>query len=149
MKKIKFNYFTLIKVIEEISLSNPFVNNFYNSSTKINSTNDIDYAAIVVIPQSIDIDSNTGVNTFNLQVVYADRNKTDRDDTLDIQSIGIDTISEIFLSLKNYGVRVDSINFTSIFKERFADNCSGCIAAVSLRTPSYTTRCGHLKCLEC
>lgn len=136
----KFNYYEFIKVVEKTCLSHPFVSNFYTGRYRLNSTDDIEYPAIVMTTNNIAVGEN--ITTVNFNLMYVDRLTEKRDNILLIQSVGIDTISEINNALKQCFDMDSTDNLTfNVFEEQFADNVAGVVTPVSFYMPSNIGSC--------
>lgn len=135
----RLSYYELIKLIERISLSHPYVNSFYQD-IDINSESNIRFASIVLVDGTHSDSGN--LTTYNFEIIYADRLTTDRDNSLEIKSAGMDAVKEIINTLKgNYMVSLSTDNSINVFKQRFVDECAGIVMSFSITMPSNAGNC--------
>lgn len=134
------NYYEIIDLIKNISLQHPFVNSFFNDRyALIGNEDDIDYGVISLLNETHQIGEQ--ISIYRFKIIYADR-LTDDNNKVQIQSVGIDTITEIWNALKNVNFIdiTDNLNF-NIFENQFADNCAGCITDLNITVKSKIGSC--------
>lgn len=126
-------YKELVKLIENISLHIPNINSFYIGDVyEINSDPTVKYSTVVLTNQESTFSMVNEQYTYNFVLFYIDRLSDDEKNRLDIQSHAIDALSNILEVLGNsYNCIIDNYRF-EVFKERFADLCSGAFARVSV-----------------
>ena len=72
--------------------------------------------------------------TFRFHLFYVDRLTSDLANQVEIQSVGIECLSNILRALEDAGVDVDQPTFQP-FNQRFADECAGVFTTVGLTVP--------------
>lgn len=70
--------------------------------------------------------------TFNFNFFYVDRLNEDKSNEIDIQSVGIQTLSNIIRLLEGKGIYTESWQYQT-FNQRFHDECAGVYATVALQ----------------
>ena len=131
-------------MVERTCLSHPLVGNFYSGRYRLNSTDDIDYSAVVYTHNSTTVGENTTIVAFNL--LYVDRLTETRENMLEIHSAGFDAIAEIYNALRqNFDVDGKERIQINLFEEQFADNVAGAVASLTLEMPSNIGACDWLE----
>lgn len=141
------NYFEFMKVLRHISLQHPFVNNYYEDKYKLNHVNDIEYAAVVVTTNRVNVGPQ--VTVFSLNLMYVDRHTEENDNTNAVRSLGISVLTEIVNAIRYcYKVSIgDALSFMP-FKDQFVDRCVGVYCTIELTIPSEMGECHWLTNLK-
>ena len=111
---------------------------YLNDVFNLNNHPDIDYGAFCITQDTHqDLNTQDGYITFNFILYYIDRLTIKKDNDVDVQSAGIDTLRNILRLLEedNDGCEVSSVNYTT-FNQRFKDECAGAFARVSISWPA-------------
>lgn len=136
---LKFNLYTLIEYIKKISLKHPIVNTFFiDRYAIIGNASDIKFPCVTLLQRQHTISST--FNTFNFTLLYADRLTEDRDNSIEIQSTGIDVLNEI-LNYLSYELNISQPFIVNTFNNQYADLCSGAVVDVSIAVPNVIGEC--------
>lgn len=151
------NLFEIVKYIENLSLNHPLINSFLTNQYKLNSENDITYPAIVL--NIGEITKGSQVDGINVTMMYVDRLTSERINSLEVQSAGVDTLAEIANAINHYTdylniADVDNNSLSiNIFDGQFADLTAGAIATYTIVIPSNISDCiyfdGEPPCNTC
>ena len=139
------NLAQLVKYIEKVALKHPLVKSFYEGgvSEYLNSK-EVKYGAFVITqPDFNSVIKDDNVKKYTFQAAYIDRLTEDESNKLVIQTDGINIIHEIFNYIKTNSQTADvetPITFTT-FTQKFADNCGGAFANVTLEIDDETGDC--------
>lgn len=133
------NYFEVVNIIKDTALQHPFVRTCLLNVWKINSEEDIKYPVVSIGVRDVVPTSQT--ITYTMNIFYADRLMSNRDNQLEIKSVAIDVLTEIINKLEDENHFVIDIDNITLFNERFADLCAGGVATVTITTPSYLGDC--------
>lgn len=143
-------YVDIINSIELTSKSHPFVNTFFYGDiyNTLNPASDTDYPCIVLTnninTMSVDI------STYSFNIFFVDRLTSSRDNKLNVQGLGIETIKEILNALMNhFGLIVDFPANITLFEESFPDLCAGCFASFTVASPNRFSNCDFLTVCKC
>lgn len=127
MKSLK----DIILKIKELALSFPDIHSFYNGDVyQLNENADVKYSTCVVSQQQHEVDVENQTITFNLIVFIIDRQTSDGDNILDVQSHAIDILNNIALELSSMAV-VNDYNINT-FRERFSSLCAGAFMNIGI-----------------
>lgn len=74
---------------------------------------------------------------------YVDRLKADHSNQVEIQSVGLQTLTNIILTLDEMGLVSGNPVTYQVFNQRFADECAGVFCQVMLQIPLEST-CAEL-----
>lgn len=150
---VKYNYLELVDLIKQVSLMHPFVNSFFEGIYSVaGEESNIKYGAIVLTPNTHQIGKQ--VSTYNFNIMYVDRTTKDRDNTLEVQSVGIDVLVEILSALiDRFDMGIDESVTINVFKEQFADETAGALTTISIQVQSNISEChwldNEVKCKTC
>ncbi len=135
---------TLVEVIDAlnyISLQQPAVNQYIKSGNiyDLNEDRNARFGVFCCTQQTHSYDYNTGLNTFQFVLYYVDRQKSNADNAIQIQSTGIEVLKNVLRTFsKTYDVDLDTSDFV-VFTESFAELCSGAFTTVNIQT--YDDNC--------
>lgn len=132
-------YNEFIRTIKTIALNHSMVNQFLYQQSSLNSGNDIDYAAFGILTPSVTVGKLTEIT---LTMFYIDRLTDDRTNMVEIQTAGIQTLTEITNALKTHEnvLKISGLNIRLI-NEGFANNDAGCFAEITITVQSLQGRC--------
>ena len=131
-----FNLMTLTRAIEKIGKAMPNVNTVVLSNIyQLNELPDIDYS-VFCITQDIHRQDDEYFY-FNYVLYYVDRLLNDKSNQLEIQSTGIQFLSNVLNKVEDLGLIINTDFQTSYqsFTQRFADECAGCYCNVAIQVP--------------
>lgn len=114
----------------------------YPDIYELNSRPDISYWAFCITPNTIT--SSESFLTANLNLFFVDRLSDSKDNHLEIQSNGIQSLTNIVnrFSNNNPEVEIGSAYFTP-FYQRFNDECSGVYLNINISFPSSVCLIGE------
>lgn len=142
-----FNYNEFVGMIRRITLSHPLVSNFYTDKYRLNSSDDIEYPAVVMTTNDLSVSDN--VTTISFNMLYADRLTESRENSLEVKSVGCDVLTEIYNAIRNkFDMDGRSPVRLNPFSEQFADNVAGCVATISVDMPSNIGSCDWIELEE-
>lgn len=122
----------VIKAIEAVASNQPAIGMIVeNDVFRLNTLKSAKYGVFAFVQGQHSADVQSDLITFNFNFFYVDR-LTDGDaNQLEIQSTGVEVLSNIINTLYNDGMEITSYNFTS-FNQRFTDECAGVYTNVSI-----------------
>ena len=127
----------LIKKIEDVAITQPQVKEIVpNDVYQLNERADALYG-VFAWTQGLHVKNiyeGTTAYTFNL--FYIDRLTADHKNKTEIQSVGLQVLANILLSLSGY-LGVSEARFQP-FTERFSDECAGVYCTVQITAPDDT-----------
>ena len=124
--------YQVVKRIEEIAQSQPNVNFTGEGDVYVlNSLQTIAYSAVIVTQNTHT--ENDDYRTYNFYVFYCDRLLSDKSNRLEIQSAGLECLSNIAATLRDE-YEVGDIRYTP-FNERFDSECAGVFMEISVSVP--------------
>ena len=124
--------YQVVKRIEEIAKAQPNVGFTSEGDVYVlNALQNIEYAAVIVTQNTHTEDE--AFRTYNLYVFYVDRLLDDKSNRLEIQSAGLECLSNIAATLRNE-YEVGEIRYTP-FNERFDSECAGVYMEISISVP--------------
>lgn len=134
------NYYELLKLIKAVTCQHPLVNNFYYYRYDAEHENDIEYPAVILTVNSLNVGSNITTASFNF--MYVDRETAEEDNIYQVQSLGITIITEIVNVIRrHYDLDItENLNF-QFFRGQFADRAAGIYCQVSILLPSDIGEC--------
>ena len=123
-----------IQAVEGVAMSQPAVNMIVRDSIlNLNFAPNNKFGAFVWTQQQHAETVDNDLRTFRFVFFYVDRVTRDRANVPEIQSTGIEVLSNIIRVL---GEELDITDWTyNTFTERIKDECAGAYATVALRVP--------------
>lgn len=120
----------ILDKIRTICEKQPNVNTITNSLVPFNTSSDIDYSGVTIIPNSSVVNGDT--ITHSIYIYYIDR-LTDTSNEEYIYSVAETTLVNIVNSINE---ELDTNSYTiNYFKHKFLDNCAGAYCLLSIVTP--------------
>lgn len=130
------NLLTVIKALEKIGASLPNVNTVILSDIyQLNSLPNIDYSVFAIVQDQHRKDDNFTYLGFYLY--YVDRLLNDRSNQIEIQSHGLEILSEVIDKIEDLGL-ILSPEFDRVlqpFNQRFSDECAGIYCRLEIMIP--------------
>lgn len=134
----------IVNQILEIAQQQPNINYVGEGDIyELNKLPNINYSVFYITQGTHQVYENTLQYTFNL--FYIDRLMADNSNRLQIQSQGMLVINNIINLLNQLDVDIDivyPVTFTS-FNQRFADECSGVFAEITINVDNNLGICGY------
>jgi len=127
----------LIRIMERVALKQLTVQTVVeNDVFRLNSLPNVRYGVFAWLQRNHRGSVTGPMQTFSFSLFYVDRLRQDERNQVEVQSVGIDTMGNILRTLSEvYDVEVDEYTITT-FNQRFADQCAGAFANVTLRVPA-------------
>ncbi len=123
-----------VKAIEAAALRQPSVNQIVaNDIFRLNTLPDARYGVFAWTQGQHEIGDE--MQTFVFTFFYVDRLTADLANEVEIQSVGIQTLSNIIRTLEEWGILPDGSWTAQTFRQRFLDECAGVFASVNLQVP--------------
>lgn len=138
----RFNIYELTEALNSVGISHPLVNTVLHDRYRLNDLGDIKYPALIFIKDNIQV--GIQISIANYSIIYVDRLTVERDNTIKIQSVGTQVISELLnVFYDNFDVEKTNEYFTvEYFNERYADSVAGCVSNnISFRFKSDISEC--------
>ena len=130
-----------IRLIEEVAAAQPSVKMIVeNDVFKLNGCPDALYGVFAFVQGQHTGVTDTDMITYNFSLFYVDRLKADKSNLLEVQSVGVQTLTNILHCLDERGVYCDSYTM-QVFNQRFTDECAGVFCNVALQV--LDTPCGE------
>lgn len=126
----------VIRLIERIAGAQPSVNMIVeNDVYKLNSIKDAKYGVFAFVQTQHSERLEGDFKDFGFSLFYVDRLIEGKRNQLEVQSVGVETLSNILRSLNDNGLYVESATF-QVFNQRFTDECAGVFCNVTISTPN-------------
>lgn len=132
------NLAQLVERLKAVALAQPSIRTVVeNDVFRLNAMASVKYGVFAFTQGQHRANIDTGVTTFTLSLFYVDRLTEDASNEVEVQSVGIETLTNIIQTLADeFGVAPWTIN---TFNQRFADLCAGAYATVAVDVPfDYT-----------
>lgn len=125
-----------IRLIETVASAQPSVNMIVrNDIFRLNAKADARYGVFAWTQRQHTGNVSSPLHTFAFTFFYVDRVTENRSNEVEVQSVGVETLTNIFRKLEDEGVIIPSDYTFTTFNQRFTDDCAGVFAAVSLQVP--------------
>ena len=123
----------ITRTIEATALNQPSINMVVrNDIFRLNATQDARYGVFGWTQQQHTEEMDTDLITYNFTFFYVDRLTEDRSNEVEIQSVGIQTLSNIIRALQEKGIYAEMWQYQT-FNQRFHDECAGVYTNVALQ----------------
>lgn len=132
------NLAQLVERLKAVALAQPSIRTVVeNDVFRLNAMASVKYGVFAFTQGQHRANIDTGVTTFTFSLFYVDRLTEDASNEVEVQSVGIETLTNIIQTLADeFGVSTWTIN---TFNQRFADLCAGAYATVAVDVPfDYT-----------
>lgn len=134
----------LVRRIEEVALAQPTVRLVVpNDVFALNAIPDAEYGVFAWTQGQHSGSLDSYATGFRFTFFYVDRLTDTADNRLEIQSVGIDTLTNILRTLGRE-LDIEAWTFTT-FNQKFADLCAGVYCSVTINAPVDTT-CAETTC---
>lgn len=126
------NLLQTIRAIEKTAALQPNVGSIVrNDVFRLNAWPEARYAVFAWLQNEHSSAAESGMITYDFTFFYVDRLTADRRNELEIQSHGIETLTNILDALPDLGLYPSEYSFRT-FNQRFSDECAGVFCNVSL-----------------
>lgn len=127
----------LIKKIEDVAITQPQVKEIVpNDVYQLNERADALYGVFAWTQGQHVKNIYEGTTAYTFNLFYIDRLTADHKNKTEIQSVGLQVLANILLSLSSY-LSVSEARFQP-FTERFSDECAGVYCTVQITAPDDT-----------
>lgn len=125
-----------IKIMEGVAARQPAVNMIVRDSVlRLNDNPDDKYGAFVWTQSQHTEGTESDFRTLRFSLFYVDRLLLDKSNQVEIQSVGVEVLSNVIRTLsEEFQAQEWSID---TFTQRFADECAGAWATVTFLVPIY------------
>lgn len=131
----------VIRAIERAAKAQPSVNMIVRSDIfRLNTYKDAKYGAFAWVQGQHSTTATDGMMRFAFTFIYADRLTADKANEVDVQSVGVQTLTAIIQRLVAENVFVSGNVVFNPYTQRFLDECAGVFANVTLEVRK-TTMC--------
>lgn len=114
-----------VRAIEAVAMAQPAVHMIVrNDVFRLNDSPERRYGVVAWTQRQHEGGTADDLMRYGFSLFYVDRLVEDGSNGLEIQSVGIQTITNMLRRLQDYGIYCDSWSFES-FTQRFADECAG------------------------
>lgn len=122
-----------IKAIEIVAGKQPSVNSIVRDNVfLLNEHPDVKYGVFAWTQGQHSESMDSDWRTYRFTMFYVDRLTQDKSNSVECQSVGMDTLGNILRELaEQFDIQEWSID---PFTQRFADECAGCYATITLRS---------------
>ena len=123
----------ITKAIEIVALNQPSISMVVrNDIFRLNAFPKAKYGVFGWTQQQHTEEMETDLITYNFTFFYVDRLKADKSNEVEIQSVGMTTLSNIIRVLESMGIYADMWQYQT-FNQKFHDECAGVYTNVSLQ----------------
>lgn len=123
----------ITRAIESVALNQPAINMVVrNDIFRLNTYPKAKYGVFGWTQQQHQEDMDTDMVTYNFTFFYVDRLNEKRTNEVDIQSVGMTTLSNIIRALQTMGIYTDTWEYQT-FNQRFHDECAGVFCNIPLQ----------------
>lgn len=129
----------VISVIEGLAAGQPCVKMIVrNDVYRLNDIQDARYGVFAWTQQQHTIPMSPDVLRYTFNLFYVDRLTADRGNEIEIQSTAVQTLTNVLRGLADAGIYQASDAAVRTFNQRFADECAGAFATVTLEAGADT-----------
>ena len=126
----------VIKVFENIASHQPSVNMIVrNDVFRLNAKKDAKYGVFAWLQGQHSGNLDTSLTSFSFTFFYVDRLTSNLDNQLEVQSVGVQTLTNIIRRMEEVGLFVSTDYTLQPFNQRFNDECAGVYANVTIQVP--------------
>ena len=127
----------VVLAVEAEAKAQPAVNMIVrNDVFRLNDCPDARYGVFAWTQQQHTAPAGGDFLRVTLNLYYVDRLNEDKSNELEVQSVGISTISDVLRKLEAAGVWLDGDAQFNTFNQRFVDECAGVWCNVRLQVPA-------------
>ena len=123
-----------IRVVEGAAAAQPTVNMIVRAdSFKLNGRNDAKYGAFAWVQGQHSAALEGGWRNYVFSLFYIDRLTEDRGNETEVQSVGIDTLTNILRTVESAGIYIEGTPTFQPFTQKYLDECAGVYCNVTLQ----------------
>lgn len=133
-----------ILALEKVAAQQPAINQIVrNDVFRLNSLPDVLYGVFAWTQREHTMEPDSDTVNFAFTLFYVDRLTEDHSNEVDVQSMGVQVLTNIIRGVEDAGVwPLSSYSFTS-FNQRFTDECAGVYCNITLQVP-VSSLCGDV-----
>lgn len=130
----------VIKAFEVVASHQPSVNMIVeNDIFRINNKADARYGIFGWTQGQHSGSVDSGMLNFRFTFFFVDRLVEDKSNQIEVQSVGIETLTNIIRDLERKGLYVDTEFTMQTFNQRFLDECAGVFCNLAISVPAAST----------
>lgn len=128
--------FEVIRAAEAAAARQPSVNMVVrNDIFRLNTIQDAKYGVFAWTQGQHQGNLDGSVIIYQFTFFYVDRLTSDKSNEVEVQSVGVETLTNILRSLDDMGVYLNGSYTLQPFNQRFLDECAGVFTNVRLEVP--------------
>lgn len=129
----------IIRAIERVAKKQPAINMIVrNDIFRLNTYNDAKYGVFAWVQGQHATTVVSGLIRYQFSLIYADRLTGDLHNQAEVQSVGVQVISNIVRALASEDIFTRGDVTFQPFNQRFTDECAGVFANVTFEVPMST-----------
>lgn len=126
--------YSIIEQLKSVAMQQPTINMIVeNDIYKLNGIPDAQYGVFAFTQDTHSVGEGNNFITYNFTLFYVDRLLADKSNQIEIQSVGIQTLSNILRVIDDNGMMVGAKTFQP-FLQKFTDECAGVFVKTSITT---------------
>lgn len=106
-----------------------------NDVFRINKLPSVEYGVFAFLQGQHSTSTDSSLISYSFTLFYVDRLRNDRDNELEIQSVGIEVLNNIIRNLEDDGIFAENSYSFQVFNQRFVDECAGVFCNVTFTVP--------------
>lgn len=132
------NLLQTIRAIEGVAAAQPTVSTIVrNDVFRLNSCPAAKYGVFAWLQGEHRTTADGSLMQYQFTLFYVDRLTFGKQNEMEVQSVGIETLENILLALESIGITSEEHTFRT-FNQRFSDECAGVFCNVTLEVPKDT-----------
>ena len=133
------NLIQVIRLIESVASAQPSVRMIVeNDIFRLNAKSDAMYGVFSFVQGQHSSSVDSSFINYMFTLYYVDRLTANKDNQIEVQSVGIETLDNIIRLLDDEGVMAEDGYTFQVFTQRFLDECAGVFCNVTLQVPVST-----------
>ena len=129
------NLLQTIHAVEAVASNQPTIRTIVqNDVYRLNALPGVRYGVFAWLQGEHRTEPDASLMNYAFTFFYVDRLTFDKGNEVEVQSVGIETLENILLTLEKAGIVAGEHTFRT-FNERFADECAGVFCSVTLEVP--------------
>ena len=133
------NLIQVIRLIESVASAQPSVRMIVeNDIFRLNAKSDALYGVFSFVQGQHSSSVDSSFINYMFTLYYVDRLTANKDNQIEVQSVGIETLDNIIRILDEQGVMAEDGYTFQVFTQRFLDECAGVFCNVTLQVPVST-----------
>ena len=126
------NLAQVIRAIERVAAQQPAVGTIVrNDIYRLNAAPSVRYGVFAWLQGEHRTNPANGMMQFSFTFFYADRLREDKENEIEVQSVGIETLENILRTLNDANIWPGEATITA-FNQRFVDECAGVFCNITI-----------------